>query len=63
MFGAIFDFWYDLPFIFRILLSLGLILLSVIVFFCGRIWPWPAAVGLILLCFSGSGGNKNGYNF
>ena len=51
MFSAILEFWYELPRILRVCFSLGLIALSVIVFFAGRIWPLPAIVGLILLLF------------
>jgi hypothetical protein len=59
-----FSFWYELPVILRVVLSLVLIGISVLAFFLAdRIWVSPAAVGLVLLFFCGSGGNTNGYNF
>lgn len=58
-----FEFWFGLPVILRVLLSLVLISMSVIAFFAGYIWVWPGAAGLVLLLFCGAGKNKGGYNF
>ncbi len=63
MFGAIFEFWYKLPVLLRIGLSLLLIGVSAITFLTDRIWISPGVIGLVLLFFAGSGSNKGGYNF
>jgi hypothetical protein len=63
MFSTIFEFWYDLPILLRVGLSLLLIGISVLTYFTGRIWISPGAVGMILLFFCGAGRNSDGYNF
>ena len=59
-----FNFWYELPTIFRIVLGLVFIGISTaLFFFANTIWPWGWAVGAIMVLASGAGNNKGGYNF
>jgi hypothetical protein len=59
-----FEWWADLPPLVRYGVSLGLILVSTVLWFCGWFWPWGWGVGAILLLFSGpSDSEKKGYHF
>ena len=61
-----FDFWFDLTTPARVLFSLLLVGIAVGIFFLSggtRVAIGLGVTGLVLLLFSGSGGNKGGYNF
>lgn len=59
-----FEFWYELPWLLRVGLGLVFIGISTLLLLCAdRIWPYGWVVGAIMVLASGTGGNKNGYNF
>jgi hypothetical protein len=62
-----FDFWYELPPLYRALFGLALIGVAVgTVFLTGYIYRWNivvGAIGLVSLLFCGAGSNNNGYRF
>jgi hypothetical protein len=61
-----FDFWYDLPTLFRALFGLVLLGVAALIFFASggtRIAVGLGATGLVMLLFSGAGNDKSGYNF
>lgn len=57
------SWWYELPVLLRISVSLLLLAISTLMFFSGVVWPWGWVLGGILLLFCGAGSNKGGYNF
>jgi hypothetical protein len=55
--------WAGLPWWLRLGVALAFLLLSTILWFSGRFWPWGWAVGIALLIFSfPSGPEKKGYH-
>lgn len=61
-----FDFWYELPTLFRALFALALIGAAIVIFFATggtRIAVGLGSSGFVLLLFCSAGNDKNGYNF
>ena len=47
-----FEWWAGLPWYLRTGVAVFFLLVSTVLWFLGRFWPWGWAVGLILLMFS-----------
>ena len=61
-----FDFWFELPKVLRIVMGLAMIGLAGLIFLAseGRTYAIGlGVVGLVFVLFSGAGSNKDGYNF
>lgn len=48
--------WADLPPWLRYGIAGIFLLISTVLWFCGRFWPWGWAVGIVLLLFAGTSG-------
>jgi hypothetical protein len=60
---GLFEWWAGLPAVFRFGVAILFLLISTVLFFAGRIWPWGWAIGIVLLIFSfPSGPEKKGYH-
>lgn len=59
-----FQWWAGLPPLLRYGVAVFFLLVSTVLWFCGRFWPWGWAVGVVLLLFAGpSDSEKKGYHF
>jgi hypothetical protein len=58
-----FEWWADLPAIFRYGVAIVFLLISTGFWFAGRLWPWGWVVGVVLLLMAGaSKAEKKGYH-
>jgi hypothetical protein len=58
-----FEWWSDLPALFRYGVAILFLLVSTGLWFAGRFWPWGWVVGVILLLMAGpSKAEKKGYH-
>jgi hypothetical protein len=56
------EWWAGLDWKLRLVVPVILLLVSTVMFMCGRFWPWGWAVGGVLLLFSGrSDAERKGY--
>lgn len=61
-----FDFWFELPKLLRVVMGLALIAVAVLIFFATggtRVAIGLGAVGLVFVMFAGAGNDSGGYNF
>lgn len=47
-----FDWYSGLPWILRLAVALGFLLVSTVLWFMGIFWAWGWGIGAVLLCFS-----------
>ena len=58
------EWWSGLPALLRYGVAVLFLLISTVLWFLGRFWPWGWAIGIVLLLLSGpSDSEKKGYKF